>query len=34
MAVSTGKCISFTGDDSFSPATIDDLVVRLLPMLR
>lgn len=34
MAVSTGKCVSLTGDDSFSPATVDDLVVRLLPMLR
>lgn len=34
LAVSTGKCMSFTGDDSFSPASLDDLVVRLLPMLR
>ena len=34
MAVSTGRCESFTGDDKFTPAKINELIVRLIPLLR
>jgi hypothetical protein len=34
MAVSTKKCVSYTGDDSFVPTLISELNARLLPLCR
>ena len=34
LGVSTGKMVSFTGDDSFRPSRISELNARLLPYLR